>query len=146
MKKIAVIEGPNLNMLGEREPEIYGSLTMDEIHRRLNREADGLGAELIFFQSNHEGEIIDFLQKEATSADGVIINPGAFTHYSYAIVDAVRTLSKPTVEVHISNIHKREEWRHNSVFSHEVDATISGLGVEGYISALRYLLAAPDKS
>lgn len=146
MKKVIVIQGPNLNLLGERETEIYGTTKIDEIHGEMTDLAKKLNVEIEFFQSNHEGEIIDYLQQSKDEVDAIIINPGAFTHYSYAIVDAIRTLSRPTVEVHISNIFAREEWRHDSVFSPVVNGIISGLGNYGYLAALSYLVQFHLKS
>jgi len=140
MSKILVVNGPNLNLLGTREPEIYGNVTLDQIITRLTEATVAAGFELIAFQSNHEGEIIDCIQKEATQCEGMIINPGAFSHYSYAIRDAITAIGLPTIEVHISNIYAREEFRHHSVIAPVCVGQISGLGVDGYLAALRWLI------
>jgi 3-dehydroquinate dehydratase-2 len=137
---ILVINGPNLNMLGTREPALYGSTTLPDIIDDLERRASGGVPPLAVrqFQSNHEGAIIDFLQEHSGQAAGVIINAGAFTHYSYAIRDALVNLAVPTVEVHITNIHARETFRHHSVISDIVSGQIVGLGVDGYWLALEW--------
>ncbi|MBI1886563.1 MAG: type II 3-dehydroquinate dehydratase [Chloroflexi bacterium] len=138
--RILLINGPNLNLLGKRQPGIYGSLTLKEIEERTAKRAAELGAEVRSFQSNHEGEIVDFIQKEAEGADGIIINPGAFTHYSLAVRDAIEGAGKPTIEVHISNIHGREEFRHHSVVADIAMGQVSGLGWRGYVAALEALV------
>jgi 3-dehydroquinate dehydratase-2 len=140
MKKILLINGPNLNLLGTREPEIYGATTLDQLVARLTKHASDGGVELISFQSNHEGEIIDRIQLEAPNCMGVIINPGAFTHYSYAIRDAVASVDTPTIEVHISNVYAREPFRHKSVIAPVCVGQISGLGIGGYSAALTWFL------
>ncbi|RQP15067.1 MAG: type II 3-dehydroquinate dehydratase [Chryseobacterium sp.] len=134
--RILIINGPNLNQLGHREPEIYGSLTMEQVMEQLRAEVTE--TELDFFQSNSEGALIDRLQQQDYNA--VIINPGAYTHYSYAIADCLRNIQKPKVEVHISNIYKREEFRRKSVTAEHCDAVLSGFGTDGYALALQYLL------
>lgn len=140
MKKIAVIQGPNLNMLGVREPQIYGSLSLDDINGQIEAEAHKQGMETVFFQSNHEGALVDFIQRcYYESVEGLIINPGAFTHYSYALRDAVAGVGLPCIEVHISNIHKREEFRHQSVIAPVCTGQICGLGARGYLLALAAL-------
>ena len=136
MFKISVIHGPNLNMLGTREREVYGGESFDEINRQIKKRAQDLGIEVRIFQSNHEGEIIDAIQEASSWADGLIINPAAFTHYSYAIRDAITALRLPTIEVHLSNIHAREEFRHRSVTAAVVVGQIVGLGPRGYLYAL----------
>ncbi len=142
MKKILVINGPNLNMLGIREPEIYGSETLADICDSLEKGAleQNLPVTLEFFQSNHEGAIIDRIHEAYGKMDGIIINPGAFTHYSYAILDALKAVSIPTVEVHLSDISKREAFRRESVIAPACITQIAGLGSRGYMVALLELL------
>ncbi len=139
MLKILVVHGPNLNLLGEREPEVYGSMTLDDVNEAIAALADELGVNIEFFQSNHEGIIIDFLHDRRKSAHGVIINPGALTHYSYALRDAIAGVQLPTVEVHLSDIHKREPFRRISVTREVCLAQISGKGVDSYLEGLRML-------
>lgn len=138
-KKIIVIHGPNLNMLGKREPAIYGSTTLDDINAELVKRASEKGIELETFQSNHEGAIADRIQAAYKNVSGVIINPAAYTHTSVAIRDALLLLDVPIVEVHISNIHKRESFRHHSYIADIATGQIAGLGVEGYYLALEAL-------
>ena len=140
MQTILVVNGPNLNLLGTREPEIYGHMTLQDLEKELVGLARDLQVELRFFQSNSEGAIIDYLQKEGPDASGVILNPGAFTHYSYAIRDAVASAGVRTVEVHLSNIYGREEFRRKSVIAPVCTGQISGMGVKGYLAALRFLV------
>jgi 3-dehydroquinate dehydratase-2 len=128
-------------MLGRREPHIYGSVTLEQIHAHLAREAGAAGARLVPFQSNHEGAIVDFLQEHVDSAAGALINPGAFTHYSIALHDAIKSLPFPVIEVHLSNIHAREEWRRHSVIAPASRAQVVGFGWYSYILALQGLLA-----
>lgn len=137
---ILVINGPNLNLLGERKTDVYGSITLKEINSNLRTLARDLGVEILCFQSNHEGEIIDFLHKHRRGAAGLIINPGAFTHYSYAVRDAIEAIDVPSVEVHISDIYSREEFRKESVIEPVVTKQITGKGVEGYYRGLDYLV------
>lgn len=140
MKKILVINGPNLNMLGKREPGIYGCETLEDVYKKIEAFAEKLKCEVEFFQSNIEGEIINAIHKTYDEYDGIIINPGAFTHYSYAIHDALTSVKTPAIEVHISNIHKREEFRHKSVTAPACVGQICGLGTDGYLYALEALL------
>lgn len=139
MKKYLVINGANLNMLGTREPGIYGKSTLKDLKNLVEKKADSLGVQVDFFQSNFEGEIIEKIHSALGLYNGIIINPGAFTHYSYAIRDALGSVKIDTVEVHISNIHKREEFRHTSVTVPECIGQICGLGFKGYELALEFL-------
>lgn len=131
--KILIINGPNLNLLGTREPEIYGSVSMEDYLLELNIEFPN--DELLYYQSNIEGELINRLQKDDFNA--VVINPGAFTHYSYAIADCLKNIQIPKIEIHISNIYKREEFRKKSVTAESCDAVISGFGMKGYKLAIQ---------
>lgn len=144
MQMIAVINGPNLNRLGKREPEIYGKETLDDLEARLRSRFPKDRVKLSFYQSNHEGEIIDKIETFADSGcDGIVINPGAFTHTSVALHDALAGAAIPSVEVHISNIYKREEFRRHSITAPACLGVISGLGFYGYDAAVEYLLALP---
>ena len=140
MKKILVINGPNINMLGKREPGIYGNETMESVNDRLRSEAGELGCEIDFFQSNIEGELVGAIQSTMGRYDGIIINPAAYTHTSVAIRDALASVNTPAIEVHISNIHKREEFRHTSLTVPACIGQICGLGTDGYILALYKLV------
>ena len=143
--KYLVVHGPNLNMLGRRDPTQYGSLSMVEINARVEKRAKELGAEVECFQSNGEGEIIDFIQKSATEAAGVIINPGAYGHYSYAIHDALLDTKLPIIEVHLSNVQTRDEWRRKSVLAPVTRGVISGFGWRSYTAALDILVSMTAK-
>ncbi|ABP67816.1 3-dehydroquinate dehydratase, type II [Caldicellulosiruptor saccharolyticus DSM 8903] len=137
MKKILVINGPNLNLLGIREKDIYGSTNYNKLLEIISKKANELNLNTLFFQSNHEGEIIDRIHKALDeNIDGIIINPGAYTHYSYAIHDAIKAVNIPTIEVHISNIYAREEFRKRSVIAPACVGQISGFGIKSYIIAL----------
>lgn len=139
-KKIMIINGPNLNMLGIREPGIYGQKTYAELETELESYCEEHGAEAVVVQSNSEGEIIDFIHHTLGNYDAIVINPGAYTHYSYAIRDALAAVCVPAVEVHLSNIHKREGFRHTSVTAAECVGQIAGFGFAGYKMAVDYIL------
>ena len=138
--KICVLQGPNLNLTGLRESGVYGSRTLEDIHRRIADRAAELGVEVEFFQSNWEGALIDKLHECREGVDGIIFNPGAYSHTSYALRDAISAIRKPVVEVHISNIHAREEFRHKSMITAVCLGQICGLGEYGYILALEALV------
>ncbi len=140
MVKILVLHGPNLNMLGTREPGIYGKATLEQINDRLRSSAVNLDSEVEIFQSNSEGELIDLIQKLGATMDGLIVNLGAYTHYSIALRDAISGLAKPTIEVHLSNIYAREPFRHVSVTAPVCRGLVTGLGWRGYILALEALV------
>ncbi|HEV3413260.1 MAG TPA: type II 3-dehydroquinate dehydratase [Puia sp.] len=136
--RIAIINGPNLNLLGTREPEVYGSQTFEQYYTEL--QATYPAVTFSYFQSNIEGELIDELQRTGFSADGILLNPGGYTHTSVAIGDAIAAIKAPVIEVHISNIHAREEFRRLSHVSAKAKGTIAGLGLKGYELALQYFL------
>lgn len=138
--KVCVINGPNLNRLGKRQPEVYGTTTLADVEDLLAREAASLGIEVDFFQSNHEGELLDRVHRAADEGAAVIINPGGFTHTSVALRDALAEIADGAgfVEVHISNVHAREEFRHHSFLSPLASGVIAGLGIYGYVAALRF--------
>jgi 3-dehydroquinate dehydratase-2 len=138
--KILVLHGPNLNLLGRREPHIYGSMTLSQLNERLQALARELGAELETFQSNHEGALVDFLHKNIDSAAGALLNPAGLTQHGVSLHDAIKTMPFPVVEVHLSNLHAREEWRTHSIISSAAKATVQGLGWRSYTAALRALV------
>ncbi len=137
MSRILIINGPNINLLGSREKDVYGAMTYDELCKKLESEAASLGEELSIFQSNHEGELVDRIQSARDEFDVIIINPGGYTHTSVAIRDALLAVDMPCIEIHISNVHKREEFRKHSYISDIADGVIAGLGTDGYFLALR---------
>jgi len=140
MFHILIIHGPNLNLLGERQPEIYGATTLDQLNELLAQRAAQLGIELKFFQNNSEGRIIDFIHEHRHWANGIVINPGALTHYSYSLRDAIAAVDKPTIEVHLSDIHHREPFRRISVIQEVCLAQIAGQGVQSYLQGLELLV------
>jgi len=140
MKKILIINGPNLNMLGIREPAVYGNRTYADLCDYIKEAADRLSAEVDFFQSNCEGEICTVIQETLNKYDGIVMNPGAYAHYSYAIHDAIKSVTTPCVEVHISDIHTREEFRRTSVTAPACKTMISGHGFDSYIEGLEILV------
>ena len=138
--RILLVNGPNINMLGRRDPSLYGTTSLADIEAAVAARASELGAEVSCFQSNHEGAIVDFLQANASEADGVILNGGALTHYGLSLRDALVDTGLPVVEVHLSNIHARERWRRNSVTAEVARGAIAGLGWRGYLYAVDYLV------
>jgi 3-dehydroquinate dehydratase II len=144
--KILVLHGPNLNLLGEREPEVYGSMTLAQLNTKLRQEAKKKKITLKTYQSNHEGDLIDQIHAQRKWADAIVINPGAYTHYSYALRDAISSVNKPTIEVHLSDIHAREDFRKISVISPVCLEQISGLGWKSYLKALERLLERGKKN
>ena len=135
-QKILVINGPNLNLLGTREKEKYGNISLEQIKKKCEQHGEKIGLEIEFKQSNVEGEIVNFIQESRKTHQGIIINAGGYTHTSVAILDALLAVKKPTIELHITNIYKREDFRHKSLISKAADGIICGLGVEGYIMSL----------
>lgn len=136
-RTIHILNGPNLNLLGKREPEIYGSETLEDVARDCAALGRELGLEAALFQSNHEGEIVEMIHRAREAAAGIIINPAAYSHTSVAILDALNAYDGPVLEVHISNVHKREGFRHHSYVSRRAEGVIAGFGVQGYALALR---------
>lgn len=145
MNHILVLHGPNLNLLGEREPEIYGTSSLQEVNAAIDKESRALGVQVTIRQSNHEGELIDAIHEARGWAGGLIINPGALTHYSFALRDALAASSLPAVEVHLSNLHLREPFRRRSVTAGACVGQIQGFGIESYLMALRVLVKLGGK-
>lgn len=145
MSKILVINGPNLNLLGERETKIYGTKTLEQINEDMKKLAEKNGVEISFFQSNHEGEIVDTIGKSKSKVDVIIINPAAFTHTSVAIRDAISATSIPAIEIHLSNIYSREEFRHTSLIAPVCAGQISGFGSQSYILGLEAAIKLAKK-
>ena len=139
MKKILIVNGPNLNLLGTREPEIYGKLSLSDIENEIKKLAEKLKIEVSFFQSNHEGEIVDAIGNAKDKFEGIIINPAAYTHTSVAIRDAIAAVNLPAIEVHISNVYSREDFRQHSFIAPVCIGQIAGLGIDGYLFALKKL-------
>ena len=140
-KRLLIVNGPNLNLLGTREPDIYGTTTLDEIEAMVRRRAQELGCDAVCFQSNSEGALLDFLHREGPASSGIVLNPGALTHYSYALYDCLRALRTPVVEVHLSNLHSRQEtFRTQDVTAAAAVGVIQGLGPRGYLMAMEYLV------
>ncbi|MFP4478224.1 MAG: type II 3-dehydroquinate dehydratase [bacterium] len=137
---ILVINGPNLNMLGIRESDVYGQKTYKDLIQYIKNQTKDKEVKVKFYQSNHEGKLIDYLQKHYLKIDGIVINPGALTHYSFALRDCLLSIQKPTIEVHLSNINEREDFRKISVIKDVVHKTIIGLGFEGYLQAINQLM------
>ncbi len=145
-KSVFLLNGPNLNLLGLRQPEVYGRATLADVEAECQALAETLGLALRARQSNHEGQLIDWIHEARDAAEGIVINPGAFTHTSIAILDALNAFDGPVLEVHISNIHKREAFRHHSYVSGRADGVIAGFGTEGYLLALRRMATLTGKS
>lgn len=144
-KPVILLNGPNLNLLGQRQPEIYGRETLDDVVAAVTALAGDLGLSVIARQSNHEGQLVDWIQEARETASGILINPGAYSHTSVAILDALNAFDGPVLEVHISNIHKRETFRHHSYVSSRADGVIAGFGTEGYLLALRRMAGLVTK-
>jgi 3-dehydroquinate dehydratase-2 len=138
--RILILHGPNLNLFGRREPHIYGTMTLAEINQRLEALAKELKVELVVVQSNHEGVLVDTLHKHIDDADGALLNPAGLTQYGVSLHDAIKAMPFPVVEVHMSNIAAREQWRHHSIISPAVKGTVQGLGWRSYTAALRALV------
>jgi 3-dehydroquinate dehydratase-2 len=139
-EKILVLHGPNLNLFGRREPHIYGTMTLEQINERMRTLAAKIQVELVLFQSNHEGALVDTFHKHMDQVQGAIINPAGLTQYSVSLHDAIKAMPFPVIEVHMSNIAAREEWRHHSIISPAVKGTVQGLGWRSYTAALRTLV------
>jgi 3-dehydroquinate dehydratase-2 len=142
MRKILILHGPNLNLLGQREPDVYGHLALEDINQKLVKAGDELGVNVETFQSNSEGELVDALQKAGSEKDGVVFNPGGYTHTSVALRDAVAAISIPVVEVHISNVFAREEFRHHSIIAPACLGKITGFGWQSYLLGIHALVMA----
>ena len=138
-KEIYILNGPNLNLLGKRQPEIYGHDTLDDVSRNCAVVAAEFGLSTNLLQSNHEGQIVDWIHEAREKAAGIVINPAALTHYSIAVLDALNTFEGPVIEVHISQVHKREEFRHTSFVSKRADVVLAGAGIHGYELAVRHM-------
>ena len=136
-KTILILNGPNLNLLGKRQPEIYGAATLNDVAQLCAGAAEAFDAGILMRQSNHEGELVDWIQEARETADAIVINPGAYSHTSIAILDALNTFDGPVIEVHVSNIHAREPFRHHSYVSHRADGVIAGCGIDGYVFAVQ---------
>jgi len=145
MKRLMILNGPNLNLLGAREPHIYGTTTLAQVRESCEQHARQLGLELAFHQSNHEGELVDWIQSARQSADGIIINPAACSFTSIAIIDAIKAFEGPVIEVHISNIHARDEHHRHSKISSAATGVIAGLGPYGYIAAMHALAQTKER-
>jgi 3-dehydroquinate dehydratase-2 len=146
MYKICVLHGPNINLLGIREPDVYGRDTFEDMNKKIKERARALDLEVRIFQFNREGEIIDAIHEALNWADAIVINPGAYTHYSYAIRDAIAAVRMPTIEVHLTNVHAREEWRRNSVISPVTTGQILGFGTSSYLLALHAVKTLLEES
>lgn len=142
--KVLVIHGPNLNLLGSREPELYGHRSLDQLNELIAEAARGIGAQVTFRQSSREGEIIEILHSGIDSVDGALLNPAAYSHTSRAIADAIRSVPFPVIEVHLSNIHSREPWRRRSVTAEAAAGIVSGFGAGSYVAALHALKGVLD--
>jgi 3-dehydroquinate dehydratase II len=139
MVRILVLNGPNINFLGRRNPGIYGSMTLEEVNRQISRKAEALAVEVAFFQSNAEGDLVDCIQENWGKVDGIVINPGALTHYGYSLKDALIDAAVPVIEVHLGNIHAREQWRRHSVIADIARGQIAGFGWRSYTAALEIM-------
>ncbi|MDA0733266.1 MAG: type II 3-dehydroquinate dehydratase [Chloroflexi bacterium] len=140
MTKILVLNGPNINFLGRRNPQIYGTMTLEQVNQAISQKAQSLGVEVAFFQSNAEGSLIDCIQEHWGNINGIVINPGALTHYGYSLKDALIDAAVPVIEVHLGNIHAREEWRRRSVIADIARGQIAGFGWRSYTAALEIMV------
>jgi len=144
-RRAYVLNGPNLNLLGTREPHIYGSTTLAQVREHCEKHGAKIGVDISFFQSNHEGALVDLIQEARDKADAIIFNPAGYSFHSVAILDALKTFDGPIIEVHISNVHKREEFRHHSFVSKRADGVIAGFGTQGYLLGLRRVAKLLDE-